>query len=132
MELQTGSKNYRPFPVIDPVARGLSDFFVGYAKLVIRQKFLGVGVVTLLLAGAFGVGVNLMPKLDYLPDGNANFIFGRISVPAGYSMEETVKVAERMEKAARPLWEGRTTEDGPPAIERFFFVAYSGGAFAGA
>ncbi len=119
-------------PVIDPIARGLSDFFVAYTKVVIRQKFLGVGVVTLLLASALGVGINLMPKLDYLPDGNANFIFGRISVPAGYSMEETVRIAERMEKAARPLWEGETTEGGPPAIERFFFVAYSGGAFAGA
>ena len=91
-----------------------------------------MGVVALLLASALGVGINLMPKLDYLPDGNANFIFGRISVPAGYSMEETVRIAERMEKAARPLWEGETTEGGPPAIERFFFVAYSGGAFAGA
>ena len=37
-----------------------------------------------------------------------------------------------MEKAARPLWEGRTEPGGPPEIERFFFVAYSGGAFAGA
>ncbi len=119
-------------PVIDPIARGLSHFFVAYAKVVIRQKFLGVGVVAIVMASALGVGITLMPKLDYLPDGNANFIFGRISVPAGYSMEETVRIAERMEKAARPLWEGETIEGGPPAIERFFFVAYSGGAFAGA
>jgi HAE1 family hydrophobic/amphiphilic exporter-1 len=119
-------------PLIDPIARGLSNFFVAYAKLVLRRKVIGVGVVAMLLASALGVGINLMPKLDYLPDGNANFIFGRISVPAGYSMKETVRIAERMEKAARPLWEGETKEDGPPAIERFFFVAYSGGAFAGA
>ena len=73
-----------------------------------------------------------LPQLDYLPDGNANFAFGRISVPAGYSMDETLRIAERMEKAARPLWEGKTEPGGPPEIERFFFVAYSGGAFAGA
>ena len=29
-------------------------------------------------------------------------------MPAGYSMQETVRIAERMEKAARPLWEGKT------------------------
>ncbi len=37
-----------------------------------------------------------------------------------------------MEATARPLWEGRIEPDGPPAISRFFFVAYAGGAFAGA
>ena len=88
--------------------------------------------MAIVLASAFGFSAKLMPKLDYLPDGNANFIFGRISVPAGYSMEETLRIAERMEKAARPLWQGEVTEGGPPAIERFFFVAYSSGAFAGA
>ena len=38
-----------------------------------------------------------------------------------------------MERAAKPLWEAES--DGPygkPKISRFFFVAYSGGAFAGA
>ena len=37
-----------------------------------------------------------------------------------------------MESAARPLWEEEVAPDGPPAIERFFFVAFPGGAFAGA
>ena len=60
-----------------------------------------------------------MPRLDYLPDGNANFAFGRISVPAGYSMDETLRIAERMENVAQPLWEGKTEPGGPPEIERF-------------
>ena len=38
-------------------------------------------------------------------------------------MDETLRIAERMEKAARPLWEGKTEPGGPPEIERFFFVA---------
>jgi HAE1 family hydrophobic/amphiphilic exporter-1 len=84
------------------------------------------------LAGAAGFSYRFMPQLDYLPDGNANFVFGRIFVPPGYSMDETVRIAEKMETAARPLWEGEAPADGPPAIERFFFVAFSGGAFAGA
>ena len=47
-------------------------------------------------------------------------------------MDETFRIAEKMESAAKPLWEGQTKVNGPPAIERFFFVAFSGGAFAGA
>ena len=119
-------------PVLDPIARRFAGLFIGYAQLVVRRKLVGFGIVAIVLASAFGFSAKLMPKLDYLPDGNANFIFGRISVPAGYSMEETLRIAERMERAARPLWQGEVTEGGPPAIERFFFVAYSSGAFAGA
>ena len=38
-----------------------------------------------------------------------------------------------MEKSAQPLWEKKIDIDGEkPKISRFFFVAYSGGAFAGA
>ena len=55
-------------------------------------------------------------------NGNANFVFGRLIVPPGYSMEETLRIAEKMESSAKPLWEGNTKESGPPEIERFFFV----------
>jgi len=54
-------------------------------------------------------------------------------VPPGYNKEATIDISRAMEKAAKPLWEAKS--DGPygkPKIDRFFFVAYSGGAFAGA
>ena len=38
-----------------------------------------------------------MPPLDYLPDGNRNFVFGRISVPPGYTREATLNFAQSME-----------------------------------
>jgi HAE1 family hydrophobic/amphiphilic exporter-1 len=116
-------------PVIDPIARGFKGLFVGYASYVVERKTLGLSVVATVLALSIGAATIFMPKLDYLPDGNANFMFARISVPAGYSMDETLRIAERMEKAASPLWTGEDIEG--PAIQRFFFVAYSGGAFAG-
>ena len=46
--------------------------------------------------------------------------------------EQDLNDAEKMENAAKPLWEGKTKEGGPPEIDRFFFVAFQGGAFAGA
>ena len=124
----------KPFqiPVIDKLAGIFTSQILRYAHFAVERKRSGclLVVAILLVAGAFCA--RFMPQLDYLPDGNANFAFGSISVPAGYSMDETLRIAERMEDAARPLWEGKTKPDGPPAIERFFFVAYSGGAFAGA
>ncbi len=116
-------------PVLDTIARAFSGFILRYVALTTRKKFLGAAIVAAVILGSTFSAWRLMPKLDYLPDGNANFVFARINVPAGYSMEATLKIAERMEKAARPLWSG--DESKGPAIERFFFVAYSGGAFAG-
>jgi len=119
-------------PGLDHLARGFARLVVSYARLTVRRSLVGVLAVALLVAGAVGFAGRFMPQLDYLPDGNANFVFGRIFTPPGYSMDETLRIAEKMEAAARPLWEGEPPVDGPPAIERFFFVAFSGGAFAGA
>ena len=119
-------------PGLDHLARGFAELIVGYARLTVRRSVIGLAVVATVVVGAVGFSARLMPQLDYLPDGNANFAFGRIFTPPGYSMDETLRIAEKMENAARPLWEGKTEPDGPPAIERFFFVAFSGGAFAGA
>ena len=125
----------RPFPLfgIDHIARAFSSFIVGYARLAIQRRIIGVMMVGMLLGGSVGLSYLFMPKLDYLPDGNANFVFGRIIVPPGYSMDETLRIAERMEAAAAPLWDKSAEPSGSqPQIERFFFVAYAGGAFAGA
>ena len=119
-------------PFIDKPASVFAKQIMRYARFAVTQRRRGALVVATILIVTAGFCARLMPQLDYLPDGNANFAFGRISVPAGYSMDETLRIAERMEKAARPLWEGKTEPGGPPEIERFFFVAYSGGAFAGA
>ena len=122
----------RRLPIIDRPASYFASQILRYARFAVSNQRRGFAVVAIILLLAGGFCARFMPQLDYLPDGNANFAFGRISVPAGYSMDETLRIAERMEKAARPLWEGKTEPGGPPEIERFFFVAYSGGAFAGA
>lgn len=129
------NKFSHPFAIwgIDHFARFFSSIVVGYAKLVIARRIVGIAMVVTLLAGSVGLSYSYMPKLDYLPDGNANFVFGRIIVPPGYSMEETLRIAERMEQAAAPLWDKTQEPAGnQPQIERFFFVAFAGGAFAGA
>ncbi len=122
----------RGIRIVDRPANYIASQILRFARHGVAYQSHGIAVVAAILITAGGFCSLFMPQLDYLPDGNANFAFGRISVPAGYSMEETLRIAERMEDAARPLWEGKTEPGGPPEIERFFFVAYPGGAFAGA
>ncbi len=119
-------------PLLDSAARQFKNAIMAYARMAIRRRMLGAALVVAMIITAGISTWRFMPQLDYLPDGNANFVFGSISVPPGYSMEETKRIAARMEEGARPLWEGKVSADGPPEISRFFFVAFAGGAFAGA
>ena len=119
-------------PLLDNAARQFKNAIMAYARMAIRRRMLGAALVVAMIITAGISTWRFMPQLDYLPDGNANFVFGSISVPPGYSMEETKRIAARMEEGARPLWEGKVVADGPPEISRFFFVAFAGGAFAGA
>ena len=119
-------------PVLDPIARRFARGIVGYARLAVRAKTTGLVMVALLLALSVGTAWRLMPKLDYLPDGNANFLLARILVPPGYSIEEAARISQKMEDAARPLWETEELGGKQPKIDKFFYVAFNGGGFAGA
>ena len=46
----------------------------------------------------------LLPKLDYLPDGNRNLIIGYVMPPSGYNLKTMTEIATKSEKATEPLW----------------------------
>ena len=122
----------RPIPGLDDFARFISSQIVRFARYTTKNQKVALVTVSSLLASSIALILLMMPKLDYLPDGNANFMLGRIFVPPGYSIGETKKIADKMEEAARPLWEKSDKMGNGPGIERFFFVAFDGGGFAGA
>ncbi len=71
----------------------------------------------------------LLPPMEYLPQGNRNFLFGVLMPPPSYSVAEMTTIGQafqdRMEKH-------RGVEiDGAPALGRSFFVARAGFAFMG-
>ena len=100
-------------PLLDNAARQFKNAIMAYARMAIRRRMLGAALVVAMIITAGISTWRFMPQLDYLPDGNANFVFGSISVPPGYSMEETKRIAARMEEGARPLWEGKVSRRWP-------------------
>ena len=126
-------KNKFSIAFLDTFASKFAKLIQEYAIWSTKSLKLGLSVVMGLIITASLSIFYFLPPLDYLPDGNRNFVFARIMVPPGYNKEATIDISRAMEKAAKPLWEAKS--DGPygkPKIDRFFFVAYSGGAFAGA
>ncbi len=133
-----GKKAYTRYriPVIDPLAAGFVNGVLWLIESVISRKLLAL-VLAILICGTTGFGtIYLLPKLDYLPDGNRNFVFGRIQPPSGYNLSATYAIAERIENSVRPLWSrvsGEESEPGqPPKIADFFFLAFRNFTLIGA
>ncbi len=93
-----------------------------------RSALFAVGGIT---AACLALSVPLVPKLEYLPEGNRNMAFGSVRPPPGYNLATTLSIAERIEKTVRPLWArdtGRESPPGtPPKIDNFSFNAYDSG-----
>ena len=63
-----------------------------YAIWSTKSLKLGLSVVMGLIITASLSIFLFLPPLDYLPDGNRNFVFARIIVPPGYNKEATIEV----------------------------------------
>ncbi|MFW5653380.1 MAG: efflux RND transporter permease subunit, partial [Planctomycetota bacterium] len=86
-------------------------------------------VVVIAFTAITGVGIySLVPEMDYLPQGNRNVVFGILTPPPGYSVEQMREVGTRMVDRVRPYWEagegyGLFNEEG---VEEFRSVGGSG------
>jgi len=126
----------RRIPGLDHFARGFVAAALGWTHRVVGHKVLAFGVVAL-ICGTAGLATWLfLPKLEYLPEGNRNLVFGIMQPPPGYNLDTTTGIARDVEEAIRPLWAletGPESEPGqPPKIKNFFFVARSANTFLGA
>ena len=96
-----------------------------------------VAVVGVLTAASIGLSYWLMPKTEYLPVGNNNFVFGIMLPPPGLNIDEVASLHEPIAERLSPLWEA---EAGTPeakklpggGIHSFWFVALNNLAFMGA
>lgn len=78
----------------------------------------------------------LWPKVEYLPSGNRNLVFGIILPPPGYNLDELTRMGEIVEQHLQPYWD--IDPDSPqadqlnyPAIYDFFYVARDKSVFVG-
>lgn len=123
-------------PGIDGLASLFVRLIVGFTRWVVRGRLRALTVVVVICGGSLAIAWTMLPKLDYLPEGNRNLIFGIVLPPPGYNLETTSAIAQRVENAVKPLWASETgpeSEPGqPPKMERFFFVTLRTQAFVGA
>lgn len=121
---------------IDHIARKFVSAATGFTALVVGNRSLALVVVATVTACASAGAWSFLPKLEYLPEGNRNLLFGIIIPPPGYNLATMTEIGERIETEIKPHWatvSGPESEPGqPPKIERFFFVATRASTFLGA
>lgn len=95
-----------------------------------------VGIVVGLTTLAIGMTWLLLPKAEYLPEGNRNLIIGIVLPPPGYNIEEFIRMGETIEGVLAPYWNAKPGSpeeaalDGP-SILNFFYVARGRSVFMG-
>ncbi len=123
-------------PGIDELAHVSVRGIIGFTKLVTRNKVAAVLVVGATSAACAAGAWTFLPKLEYLPEGNRNLMFGVLIPPPGYNLETTTNIAKRIEDDIKPLLKSvsgpEEVEGSPPKIDRFFFVAWRSRTFLGA
>jgi HAE1 family hydrophobic/amphiphilic exporter-1 len=78
----------------------------------------------------------LMPKVEYLPEGNRNLVFGILLPPPGYNIEELLRMGDIVENRLLPYWDvdPGTPEAAAldaPILGDLFFVARGRSVFIG-
>ncbi|MDP7349345.1 MAG: hypothetical protein QF735_13970, partial [Phycisphaeraceae bacterium] len=123
-------------PLVDLLARAVASILMGYVRSITLSRFMSLLVAGGIVAGTGFASYHFLPKLEYLPEGNRNLIFGIMLPPPGYNLDTMTEIALRVEDRVRHLWGSVTgpepEADGPPKIRNYFFVALPSRAFFGA
>ena len=125
--------------LVRPIERGGSLFVAAIAGLndwIQRGVVRRVAVIAVLLTAAVGLSWVFWPKVEYLPTGNRNLVFGILLPPPGYNLDQLMAMGETVEAGLRPYWD--IDPDSPeaakldyPVIGDFFFVARGRQVFMG-
>lgn len=100
----------------------VAEMILTISRLSIRNWKTRAATIGLLTFGALAVVWLLMPKAEYLPQGNRNLIINFMIPPPGYSFEKRKAIGEYIFKTTKPYFE-QDGKDGFPQIETIFYVA---------
>jgi len=121
--------------LVSRFGRAFTSTIVGLNDFIQRSVLRQLATVVALVALAVGVSYVLWPKVEYLPTGNRNLVFGIVIPPPGYNIDQLMSLGKVVEDELRPYWDVDSNTDlsklGAPAIRDFFFVVRGRSVFLG-
>ncbi|MEZ5950037.1 MAG: efflux RND transporter permease subunit [Planctomycetaceae bacterium] len=112
------------------------NLIVGVNRFVLGGMIRRIAVILLLVGVSIGLSWMLWPKVEYLPTGNRNLVFGILLPPPGYNQDELMEMGHYVEAQLRPYWDVDPDSEAAkkldfPIIGDFFFVVRGRMVFLG-
>lgn len=111
VETQEGMEERTPTTVLGklthPISRvgaAMSDWFYRLILWLTGGVVRRLALVGVMIGGAMWASWALIPPRTYLPMGNQNLIFGMLTTPPGYSIEELRTMGNGIESQLAPWW----------------------------
>jgi HAE1 family hydrophobic/amphiphilic exporter-1 len=119
---------------LNRLGSGVVEGIVRFNQMIQRSAVRAVSFVAFVLLAVVVLTIVLWPKLEYLPAGNRNMVFIRMSPPPGYNMDELMEMGKEIEEDLEPIWNANPQEEDQmdfPVIAYYFFSARTSGVAMG-
>jgi len=96
------------------------DSMTSAVSFAIKNWITRVSTIVLLTTASILIAFLLLPKMEYLPQGNRNLVMSILVPPPGLSYEERKEIGEHIAKELDPYMQ--KDHNGLPGIENVFYI----------
>jgi len=108
--------------IINAIGGAFVRLIMAISGIFQKNAVTRLGCVIVFTSFALATAWYLMPKAEYLPQGNQNFVMNILVPPPGYSSEKRHEVGDYIYRQVKPYIE-EDGRDGVPQIENMFYAS---------
>lgn len=117
-----------------PLAGKFNKMVIVGLRLFFKSRGVQLFIVLVLVTVPGLAAWKMLPKTEYLPEGDQNVIIGMMIPPQGYNIQEMHRIGNELEEVYRPYWEAMpgSPEEAKlkgPAVRNFLFIGSRGRLF---
>lgn len=105
-------------------------------RWLLASRLRSIAIVIGMVCFSVVVSYLLWPKVEYLPEGNQNFVICILSPPPGYNIQQLMDMGEQLETDLKPYWDVDVGSPEAlaldyPAINYYFYAVRGTSVFMG-
>ncbi|RJQ50054.1 MAG: efflux RND transporter permease subunit, partial [Nitrospiraceae bacterium] len=116
----SGEKKKERFAVLGRFGGRLVEAMMGFVNLAMKNTVTRLTTVLSLTFFSVVVTALLLPKMEYLPQGNRNLVINLLVPPPGLSYEEKMDIGKQFFRSVEPHF--NKEHNGLPGIKNMFYV----------
>lgn len=122
--------------ILSGIGRGFSNWVTAMNKFIIASTQRSALLIAAMVVVSVSLAWLLFPKVEYLPEGNRNFVFCSLSPPPGYNINKLMEMGEKLESDLKPYWDvdpnsSESAKLDYPAIDYYFYAVRGTSVFFG-